>query len=177
MTVVLPVPELGAEIIRPRRSAIAPHRKWRLAVVVSCATLAGTNPRQEGRHELDHVSRAMRDLARSLAFYASALAPPGITRLMACRNDGDEGRAHIGFGRDMKPFFRPSRGVPVSGDVHLAFAADDRAAAEAFQRAALAAGGRDNNAPGLRPQCHPGYYGAFVLDPDGCNAEAVHHAL
>jgi catechol 2,3-dioxygenase-like lactoylglutathione lyase family enzyme len=60
-------------------------------------------------------------------------------------------------------------------DVHVAFAAADRASVKAFHEAAVAAGGRDNGRPGLRPEYHPSYYGAFVLDPDGNNVEAVCH--
>lgn len=59
--------------------------------------------------------------------------------------------------------------------VHLAFASEDRATVDAFHRAAIAAGGQDNGAPGLRPEYHANYYGAFVLDPDGYNVEAVCH--
>ena len=125
---------------------------------------------------LDHVSIAVRDLKRSLAFYEAALTPLGIGRLMTYGDEG-EGPRHVGFGRDRKPFFWLGTGEPVAGYVHVAFAAADRAAVDAFHRAALAAGGRDNGAPGLRPQYHAGYYGAFVLDPDGCNIEAVHHGF
>ena len=67
-------------------------------------------------------------------------------------------------------------GQALQGRLHVAFAANDRATVDEFYRAALAAGGRDNGAPGLRPEYHPGYYGAFVLDPDGHNVEAVHHS-
>ena len=123
---------------------------------------------------IDHVSLAVRDLDRSLAFYEAALAPLSIRRLMAYGDEG-QGPRHVGFGLDRKPFFWLGLGEPVAGYVHVAFQAADHAAVDAFHEAALAAGGRDNGAPGLRPQYHPGYYGAFVLDPDGCNIEAVHH--
>lgn len=84
---------------------------------------------------------------------------------------------HVGFGDRQKPCFWLGRGEPVRGYVHVAFAAPGRESVDAFYRAALAAGGLDNGSPGLRPQYHPGYYGAFVLDPDGCNIEAVHHGF
>ena len=83
----------------------------------------------------------------------------------------------MGYGRGEKPFFWLSARPPASGPVHLAFAAADQAAVRAFHAAALAAGGADNGGPGLRPDYHPTYYGAFVLDPDGNNVEAVHHGF
>jgi catechol 2,3-dioxygenase-like lactoylglutathione lyase family enzyme len=125
---------------------------------------------------LDHVSIAVRDLKRSIAFYEAALAPLGMKQLMAYGDDG-EGPRHVGFGPDQKPIFWLGLGEPIAGYVHVAFQASDREIVDAFHKAALAAGGKDNGAPGLRPHYHPGYYGAFVLDPDGCNIEAVHHTF
>ena len=114
----------------------------------------------------DHVGFPVRDLAVSRAFYVAALAPLGIG-LVVDRAEwiafGPHGRAQFWLGGQLAP----------PGGVHLAFAAADRAAVRAFYEAALAAGGTDNGAPGLRPQYHPNYYGAFVLDPDGHNVEAV----
>jgi len=115
---------------------------------------------------LDHVSIRVRDLDRSRAFYAAALAPLGIGILM------EDGSA-VGFGKDRRPQFWLNPGSTPSGPVHLAFVAANRAEVHAFHAAALAAGGKDNGPPGLRPQYHRDYYGAFVLDPDGNNAEAV----
>ena len=124
----------------------------------------------------DHIALKVRDLEASMAFYERALAPLGIARLMV--RDGDDGHpARVGYGDERFPWFWLNRGAPVSGDLHLAFRAADRAAVDAFHGAALAAGARDNGAPGLRPHYHPGYYGAFVLDPDGVNVEAVHHTF
>ena len=115
---------------------------------------------------LDHVSLHVRDLARSRAFYATALAPLAISILF-------EDASAVGFGQSGRPqFWLNSGGIP-SGPTHIAFAAASRAGVRAFHAAALAAGGTDNGAPGLRPHYHPDYYGAFVLDPDGNNAEAV----
>ena len=115
---------------------------------------------------LDHVSVKVSDLARSQAFYDQALKPLGLSRVMA-------GPDAAGYG-DTRPFFWIGLGEPV-GSIHVAFAAADRAGVNAFHAAALAAGGRDNGAPGVRPHYHPDYYGAFVLDPDGHNVEAVCH--
>ena len=125
---------------------------------------------------LDHVSIAVRDIERSIAFYTQALAPLGITRLKSYGGTHDA-PDHVGFGSGYKPFLWLGRGEPIEGYVHIALAAPDREAVDAFHRAALAAGGRDNGPPGLRPHYHPRYYGAFVLDPDGCNLEAVHHGF
>lgn len=123
---------------------------------------------------LDHVSIAVSDIERSIRFYAQALAPLGMTQLKSY--GGTDGLPdHVGFGTGYKPFFWLGRGEPIRGYVHVALAAPEREMVAALYRAALAAGGRDNGAPGPRPQYHPRYYGAFVLDPDGCNLEAVHH--
>ena len=79
-----------------------------------------------------------------------------------------------GFGRGDRPsFWIESQGTPVTGRLHIALDAETREQVDAFHAAALSAGGRDNGAPGLRPMYEPDYYGAFVLDPDGNNMEAV----
>jgi catechol 2,3-dioxygenase-like lactoylglutathione lyase family enzyme len=116
---------------------------------------------------LDHVTIGVGDLERSMAFYDAALRALGITRLYA------EGATFAGYGVGRKAFFWIGRRDQVITGVHVAFAAADRAAVDAFYRAALAGGGRDNGAPGLRRHYHPDYYGAFVLDFDGHNIEAV----
>jgi catechol 2,3-dioxygenase-like lactoylglutathione lyase family enzyme len=82
-----------------------------------------------------------------------------------------------GFGVRGKPYFWIGTGDALRGTLHVAFAADDREAVDAFYRAAIGIGAKDNGAPGLRPHYHPDYYGAFVLDPDGYNIEAVHHGV
>jgi catechol 2,3-dioxygenase-like lactoylglutathione lyase family enzyme len=115
---------------------------------------------------LDHVTLRVRDIPRSRVFYATALAPLGISVLM-------ENQAAVGFGVGRRPQFWLGPGDSPSGPLHVAFVAANRAQVRAFYEAALAAGGTDNGAPGLRPQYHANYYGAFVLDPDGNNAEAV----
>ncbi|WP_426050269.1 VOC family protein [Brevundimonas sp. SL161] len=84
---------------------------------------------------------------------------------------------HVGYGSGSKPYFWIGRGEEIGGYVHLAFPAPDRPSVDAFYSAALQAGGQDNGAPGLRPQYHQGYYGAFVLTPEGLNLEAVHHTF
>ena len=116
---------------------------------------------------LDHLAVGVEDLERSKAFYVAALAPLGVDVLL-------EYPGGAGFGRDRQPQFFVKEGR-YGGPVHVAFAAPDTATVDAFHRAALAAGGTDNGAPGLRPEYHPRYYGAFVLDPDGHNVEAVTH--
>lgn len=125
---------------------------------------------------LDHVSIAVSDITRSTALYERALAPLGIKRLMSYGGT-DETPDHVGFGSNQKPYLWLGKGKPISGYVHIALGAADRGSVDAFHKEALIAGGTDNGAPGLRPHYHPGYYGAFVLDPDGCNLEAVHHSF
>ena len=123
---------------------------------------------------LDHVGFPVTNYARSIAFYKAALAPLGIVLLKEYKlsDEGDDGYA--GFGRT-RPQFWFGTGEPLKGRLHVAFAAKDRDEVMAFYQAALAAGATDNGAPGLRPHYHANYYGAFVLDPDGHNIEAVTH--
>src|ERR1700751_2810094 len=118
---------------------------------------------------LDHITFSVTDFERSAAFYDRALAPLGVRRLF----DDSEGPGKaLGYGDD-RPWFWITDGAPTSGPLPLARRADSRAAVEAFHREALLAGGTDHGAPGLRPQYEPGYYAAFILDPDGHNTEAV----
>jgi catechol 2,3-dioxygenase-like lactoylglutathione lyase family enzyme len=126
---------------------------------------------------IDHIGVSVSDLAAARAFYAAALAPLGMSVQMEVTEEETGGHgAHLGFGRPGKPGFWIGTGQAKSGPVHVAFAAATRGDVDAFHAAALAAGGRDNGAPGLRRHYHPDYYGAFVLDPDGNNIEAVCHA-
>jgi catechol 2,3-dioxygenase-like lactoylglutathione lyase family enzyme len=123
---------------------------------------------------LDHVGLEVADFDRSKEFYEAALAPLGISVVI------EPGPQAAGFGSEVgdltKPYFWiMARGRPPVSGAHLAFAAANRDAVDAFHAAALAAGGTDNGAPGPRPIYHPAYYGAFVLDPDGNNVEAVCH--
>ena len=116
---------------------------------------------------LDHVTIGVSDLERSKAFYDTALKAIGIERLYS------EGAESFGYGADKKAFFWIGLKPSAITGVHVAFAVEDRAAVDRFYAAAVGAGGRDNGKPGLRPNYHPYYYGAFVLDPDGHNIEAV----
>lgn len=124
---------------------------------------------------LDHVGFPVLDFAQSRDFYTKALAPLGfrLLREFDLSDAGGEG-GYAGFGAD-RPQFWIGTGTPLTGRLHVAFAASSRAAVDAFHAAALAAGGRDNGAPGIRPHYHANYYGAFVVDPNGHNVEAVHH--
>lgn len=124
---------------------------------------------------IDHIGLAVGDFARSKAFYAAALAPLGYTVLMEFPAEQAGGHPVAGLG-DARPDFWIAGGGPTSPRNHICFAAKNRATVDAFYKAALAAGGRDNGAPGIRAHYHPNYYGAFVLDPDGHNVEAVCHA-
>jgi len=123
---------------------------------------------------LDHVGIRCGDFAASLAFYRAALAPLGVSVVMEVTAEQTGADAHVGLGRD-RPFFWLSSAPGAGAPVHVAFQADRRDQVDAFHQAALAAGGRDNGAPGPRPHYHPHYYGGFVLDPDGNNVEAVCH--
>ena len=116
---------------------------------------------------LDHVVIGVADLDRSRAFYEAALAPLGVSVLL-------DRPGYIGFGDRQPFFFLADRAV--TARAHVAFSATARSACDRFHEAATAAGGTDNGAPGPRPAYHPHYYGAFVLDPDGNNVEAVCHA-
>jgi catechol 2,3-dioxygenase-like lactoylglutathione lyase family enzyme len=118
---------------------------------------------------IDHIKLHVDDAERSKAFYAAALAPLGYHVVM------EPAPGVVGMGTRFPDFWLAQSGEPTVA--HVALRADTRDAVDAFHAAALAAGGRDNGAPGLRPQYHPGYYGAFVLDPDGNNVEAVHHTF
>jgi catechol 2,3-dioxygenase-like lactoylglutathione lyase family enzyme len=120
---------------------------------------------------IDHVAIGVSDLPGSIEFYTRALAPLGFGPLGSWREGGRE----ASFGVDDLDDFGISLAYPVGAPVHVCFAAETREEVDAFHAAALAAGGRDNGGPGLRPEYSEGYYGAFVLDPDGHNIEAVHH--
>jgi predicted lactoylglutathione lyase len=126
---------------------------------------------------IDHVGIPVSDMARSTEFYLKALEPLGISIVMEVSAEQTGHGTAVGFGANFKPFFwiGEAEGLGVE-HVHVAFAAPSRAAVDAFYRAAIAAGGKDNGKPGLRPHYHENYYGAFVLDFDGHNIEAVCHA-
>lgn len=125
---------------------------------------------------LDHIGFPVADIRRARAFYDAALAPLGLGIVMEVPAGLAGPDPHLGYGAEGKPFFWISGGAGPAGiRLHVAFSADTRALVDAFHAAALAAGGTDNGAPGLRVHYHPTYYGAFVLDPDGHNIEAVCH--
>ena len=124
---------------------------------------------------IDHTSVIVSDFDKSKAFYQKALAPIGYTLLMEFPAAVTGHTDVAGFGENGKPDFWISRGTPNQPPMHIAFRAETRAPVDAFHAAALATGGRDNGAPGIRAHYHPDYYGAFVLDPDGHNIEVVCH--
>jgi catechol 2,3-dioxygenase-like lactoylglutathione lyase family enzyme len=118
---------------------------------------------------LDHVSIGVRDLARAKCFYDAVLQPLGYSRL-------SEDASSLGYGREAVAFWVGKAERPVSADersnLHFCFSAPSRESVNAFHAAAVSAGGRDNGEPGLRPAYGPGYYAAFVIDPDGYRIEA-----
>jgi catechol 2,3-dioxygenase-like lactoylglutathione lyase family enzyme len=116
----------------------------------------------------DHVGFGVTNIAASKAFFVKALQPLGYAVAM-------EGPYGVGMGQGQKPMLWISESKEKPAHLHLAFTADTRQQVDAFYEAALAAGGQDNGAPGIRLDYHPNYYGAFVIGPDGHNIEAVCH--
>ena len=125
---------------------------------------------------IDHTGIIASDFAKTKEFYAQALSVIGYSLLVEVPAAVTGHTDVAGFGTPPKPDFWVSKGVPNNPPVHVAFRADTRVQVDAFFRAAIAAGGRDNGKPGIRAHYHPDYYGAFVLDPDGHNIEVVCHA-
>lgn len=123
---------------------------------------------------IDHTGIPVADWKAAQAFYDAALAPLGAKLLMMVPAEFTGGARVGGYGRQKPDFWLHEKGEACPGR-HYAFTASSRAEVDAFHRAAMAAGGRDNGAPGPRPHYHEHYYGAFVLDPDGNNIEAVCH--
>lgn len=125
---------------------------------------------------IDHTGINVSDFEKSKAFYSNSLAAIGYSMLVAFPASVT-GRTEVaGFGEPPKPDFWIIKGTPNNPPIHVAFRVETRAQVDAFFKAAIAAGGLDNGQPGLRPHYHPNYYGAFVLDPDGHNIEAVCHS-
>ncbi len=124
---------------------------------------------------IDHTGVTVSDLKKSKAFYETALASIGYALIVELPASVTGHTDVAGFGEPPKPDFWISSGSPNKPPIHIAFRVPSRAKVDAFYQAAMAAGGTDNGGPGLRPHYHPHYYGAFVLDPDGHNIEAVCH--
>jgi catechol 2,3-dioxygenase-like lactoylglutathione lyase family enzyme len=124
---------------------------------------------------IDHTGVSVKDPERSRQFYQRALEPLGYRIVMEVPKQFTAGAVVLGFGIPPKPDFWIHEGTPNQPRIHVAFRAHDRAQVDAFHAAAIAAGGTDNGPPGPRPHYHEHYYGAFVLDPDGHNIEAVCH--
>ena len=125
---------------------------------------------------IDHTGLNVSNPEVSRKFYDKALAPLGYTMMMEIPKEYTEGKVVLGYGIAPKADFWMTEGAPNKPHIHIAFSASSRKQVDEFYKAALAAGGRDNGAPGPRPHYSESYYGAFVLDPDGHNIEAVTHA-
>ena len=124
---------------------------------------------------IDHLGISVSNHAASKAFYTKALAPLGIGVVMEVPKEVSGGPSdYTGLGAKDKPFFWITEGKTASS-MHLCFVAETRAAVDAFYKAAIAAGAKDNGKPGIREHYHPNYYGAFVIDLNGVNLEAVCH--
>lgn len=126
---------------------------------------------------IDHAGLQVTNPAKSRKFYESALAPLEYKVLAEIPKEFTGGKVVLGYGVPSKPDFWVVEGTPNEPRVHVAFRATSINQVNEFYKAAIAAGGKDNGAPGPRPHYHAGYYGAFVLDPDGHNIEAVFHEL
>jgi len=124
---------------------------------------------------IDHIGFPVSDYAHSKAFYKRALSPLGYVLIREVQQDEHAAKA-AGFGMGGKADFWIGSEGGLNRAMHVAITAKDRASVDAFYEAAMAAGARDNGAPGIRAHYHPDYYAAFVLDPDGHNIEAVCHA-
>ncbi len=124
---------------------------------------------------IDHIALQVSDLKKSQHFYTNALAPLGYKSLMDVPKENKHGNLVFGWEDSMQTDFWISEGLRNEPRLHLAFRAESREQVDEFYRAALSAGGRDNGKPGLRLEYHENYYGAFVLDPDDHNIEAVCH--
>jgi len=125
--------------------------------------------------EIDHTSLSVSDFDGAKRFYAAALKPLRVEILREYPAEVTGSVAFAGLGADGKPFLWLVDAGKTTPRIHLALRAENRAQVDAFYKAAIAAGGTDNGVPGLRPIYHPNYYGAFVLDADGHNIEAVCH--
>jgi len=125
---------------------------------------------------IDHLGINVADFDASKAFYDKAMAPLGASLLHMVPSEYTGGAKVGGYGRDRPVFWLSDQAAEQKSTQHVAFTARSRAEVDAFHAAALAAGGKDNGGPGLRPHYHPDYYGAYVFDPDGNNVEAVCHA-
>ena len=123
---------------------------------------------------IDHTGISVVDFEAAKAFYDKAMAPLGASLLYMVPEQYTGGAKVGGYGRDRPVYWLHETTTPAPGR-HYAFTARSRAEVDAFHKAALAAGGKDNGAPGLRPHYHEHYYAAFVFDPDGNNIEAVCH--
>jgi catechol 2,3-dioxygenase-like lactoylglutathione lyase family enzyme len=124
---------------------------------------------------IDHLGITVRDHDAAREFYLQALAPLGIGVVMSVsKQESGADTDYTGLGYGHNSFFWIGQGTP-TGAMHLCFTATTRAAVDAFYKAAIAAGARDNGPPGIRAHYHPNYYGAFVIDPNGVNLEAVCH--
>lgn len=124
----------------------------------------------------DHLGLTVADPRRSRDFYAQLLLPLGYGLQKEVTRDQTGGYEGVAFGPPQRPLFWLGSGEAPAAGAHVAFSARTREQVDAFHAAGLAAGGRDNGAPGVRAHYHPNYYGAFVIDPDGNNVEAVCHA-
>jgi catechol 2,3-dioxygenase-like lactoylglutathione lyase family enzyme len=126
---------------------------------------------------IDHMTIPVSDISRSRHFYEAALGALGMSvQMEVTPQETGDGTTFLGFGVPGEKIFWIVDREDVGGGVHVAFRADRRDQVDRFHARAVSAGGRDNGAPGPRPNYGPNYYAAFVYDPDGANIEAVCYA-
>jgi catechol 2,3-dioxygenase-like lactoylglutathione lyase family enzyme len=163
-----------------RRAAAWPDRHAHWSVSDADTTLSAATDwmgfaARENVMPIDHMSLNVANYARSKAFYEAALKPLGYKMVMELTPEQANGGAGGGLGDHGAPSFWLIQTGDIGLLAHIAFTATDRKTVDAFHAAAIAAAGKDNGGPGIRAHYHPNYYGAFVLDPDGHNIEAVCH--
>src|SRR6478672_150733 len=166
----------GSTTVSPTCARAAMSRPARTAAICCWCAVESIHFKPRECLMIDHISFPVSDYERAKAFYAKALAPLDYVLVMEVTREQTGHDPAAGFGANGKPDFWIGGEGGLDKPLHVAIVAKDRATVDAFYRAAIAAGGRDNGAPGIRAHYHPNYYGAFVLDPDGHNIEAVCHA-
>jgi catechol 2,3-dioxygenase-like lactoylglutathione lyase family enzyme len=158
---------------RPLHDRKSHQMTYLLDSIGRAARARSVSTRTKKTNMIDHIILTVSDFKRSVAFYAKALKPLGITNFIDY--EGKDGHPDLkGFGDGKKAFFWLKKGKPDPQAVHVGFVAKDHAEVEAFYKAAMDAGGKSKEPPQARPEYYPGYYATWVFDPDGHDIEVVH---
>jgi catechol 2,3-dioxygenase-like lactoylglutathione lyase family enzyme len=162
----------GKAIIEDQKAHTLEHNKGAPPELQNHSNVGPPANKDRKENMIDHVILTVSDFKRSVAFYAKALKPLGITALPDY--DGKDGHPDLkGFGIGKSHFFWLKEGKPDPQAVHVGFVAKDHSEVDAFYKAALAAGGKSKASPQARLEYYPGYYATWVLDPDGHDIEVV----